>query len=260
MTMPKKIQSILVVYYVGYKKTMEHVRDVLDVFGAQYKTLNRRRLSHNHFSGKDFIIVVGGDGTFLRTSHYIKDVPVLGVCYNTNVNEGFYARSWQEDFRDKFALVAAGKFKIINLLRLQGYVNGKSLFPALNEYYIGSEKPYYTARYMIRIGNKKEFQKSSGVVVATPSGSYGWMKSAGGKLLPLGSRNYQYLVREPYKGRLSNTQLSHGILSEKQKLVIESNIDRGIVAVDSYKKDYMFETGSVFTVGVYKHPLRLVYF
>ncbi|MFH1181632.1 MAG: hypothetical protein V1702_01615, partial [Candidatus Woesearchaeota archaeon] len=154
-----------------------------------------------------------------------------------------------------------GKHKITELARLEGtFKSCNDRLLAVNEIFVGSSQPHHTSRYILQVGSKKEFQKSSGVIVATPAGSHAWAKSAGAKPLPLNSKKFIYIVREPYVGRLSKPKLTFGILGAKQKIKVVSQIHNGIAVADSSNKAHKFRDGDVIEIRKSNQPLRMVDF
>ena len=116
---------------------------------------------------------------------------------------------------------------------------------------------------MLVIGGKKEEQKSSGILIATPAGSYAWAKSAGGKTLPLTAKKIEYVVREPYIGRLTKPKMTNGILGSSQSITLISNIwekHNGVVVIDSYKKEFEFKNGDKLVARAAKQPLNFICF
>ncbi len=256
-----KIKNVLVVYYVHNYKTLEKVEHCLNENNIKYAATNRAQLTKRMGVGKDLIITVGGDGTFMRTAHHVIDTPILNVSSDVRYNEAFYAQAVPEDFEKKFKLLLAGKAKIASLPRLQAKINGKVLPRlALNEVFAGNQHPYHTSRYWISINGKKEYQKSSGVLITTPMGSFGWANSAAKKPLKIPKDGFGYVVREPYRGRLSKSTMTQGVLKKGQKVKIISDTHRGIVVLDSSQKPHSFIDGDILEVSLSKKPLRYVTF
>ena len=218
-----KTSNILVVYTIPrtkeQKSTLDLVKNTLESHKLNYKLANRDNLSKNQFKNINLAIAVGGDGTFLRAAQFIGNQLLFGVNSDAANKEGFFMRSYKRDFERKLKKIMKGGFKIKKLPRLEAYINNKRIETlALNEFFIGARKSYHAAKYFIQIGSKKERQKSSGILATTPAGSNAWAKSCCKKTLPLSSKNYQFVVREPYKGRVfKNYKLSYGILKKSQK-------------------------------------------
>ncbi len=263
----KKIRKVLVVYYTRNYGTLNAVKKALrkNKVAANYvKRENDTTIKRRVKEGVDAVIVVGGDGTLLKASHFIEDTPAILISSSANVNEAFFSRATNKDAGEKIRRLAEGKYRTTPLMRLEAEINGKRLpFKALNEVYAGSEEPYHTARYELRIGRRCEEQKSSGIIIATPAGSHAWSRSAGGKVLPLTVGKIQYVVREPYVGRLAKPKMVQGVVGHGQKVTVTSNIwkrHRGIVVIDSYKNEFRFNNGDRLVVRAAKQPLNLIYF
>ncbi len=259
------IKEVLIVYMNGpsreHKLTLKTVEQVLTKNKVSYTKHLRTKLSKDIFKNKDLILVVGGDGTFLRTSHYVKDeTPIMGINSDPKKKEGFFGRAKRKDFDRKFSLLKKGKFNTCKLTRLHTRINNKTLpEPALNEVFIGDKKPYNISNYTIHFEKRQEKQRSSGLIIGTAAGSHAWVRSAGGRLLPLGSKQYQLIVREPYAGRLAK----HSVRSKTMKgdccISVTSEMKNGIVVIDSLSKEYPFKKGSKLVVSTGK-PLTFICF
>jgi|TARA_B100001964_G_scaffold236955_1_gene299563 NAD+ kinase len=261
------INNVLVVYANPKnnveKSTLELVKRILKKYKINYKTEHRSKLSKKLFRNKDLVIAVGGDGTFLRASHFIFDkTPVLGVNSDPVYKEGFFMAAVKKDFEIKFKKILSGNYTIKKLQRLEAYINNRKVPElALNEFYIASEKPYHTAVYFLSVIGKRERQKSSGVLVSTAAGSNAWIKSAGGKILPLYSNKFEYLIREPYYGRTcAKCDLFKGVLNKDKKIEIVFEVGNGILIADSMSKEHKFKTKKKVMVKMSKKPLYCISF
>ena len=249
--------NILVVYTKN-DKAVNLIKSSLSKKDINFKCIERSRLKKTIFKNKNLIIAVGGDGTFLRTSHFIKDEFLFGVNSNPDRKEGFFMSSCKNDFDKKLELFLNNKFYVEKLTRLKSKINKKEVCLALNEVFIGNKIPYKTSHYKIFFNNKTEEQKSSGVLVGTSSGSNAWLKSAGVKPFS-SSKNFYFIVREPYTGKLTKPLLIKGFISYNKVLKIKFGRDNGIAAVDSNKK-YKFKKGSVIEITISKNPLNVIRF
>ena len=262
----KEIRKALVVYYTRNYGTLAKVKKALqkNQIAASYVKRENESTIKRLVRNSDAVIVVGGDGTLLRASHFVEETPVLHISSSSKMNEAFFSRATDKDAERKIRLLVRGRYKITPLMRLEASINGKRLpYKALNEVYAGSKEPYHVARYTLAIGNRREEQKSSGVLIATPAGSYAWARSAGGQKLPLTAKKIEYVVREPYAGRLTKSKLTKGVIGGNQGITAVSKIwekHRGIVVIDSYKKNFEFNNGDRLLVKAAKQPLNLISF
>lgn len=254
------MKKVLVIYMGSAKNdVVVHVKNILKKYNIKFIAKERNKRKRTNFK-KDLIIVIGGDGTFLRTAHFVKDkTPLFGVNSDPKKKEGFFMCCNKNTFEKKFKNFLAGKLKIDYLTRLETRINGKKLVPCLNEVYIGPKKPYNVGFYNLKIGKKSELQKSSGILVGTPCGSNAWLKSAGANRLPKGSKKFQYIVREPYSGKLHKEKMVKGILNNNQTVEVTSQMNDGIIVVDSLSGEYSFKKGKKVKIKISNKLLRVVF-
>lgn len=207
-------------------------------------------------------IVVGGDGTFLRAARHIhKNTPLFGINPQPTTTEGFFTHATPQDAMQKLGQVFEGKYVLMELNRLRAELMVKGVrhmlpLSALNEICFTNKSSYEMSRYKL-FG---EFQKSSGVLVSTAAGSNAWIKSAGGKGQPLQSGNIQFLVREPYHGKLSHASKLHGIIPGSRKIHLVSEMKNGILVFDSLKPALPISHGTQVTITSSKEKLLVVAF
>ena len=251
-------KEVLLVHSLKGCKTTAIVGSILDKHDIDHMVIHRDHLQKRLFKGKDLVIVVGGDGTFLRATHLIKDnTPILGVNCDVTKNEGFFTRANRDNFEKKLKLIIAGKHKITLLQRLSTKLNSKQMaILALNDIFLGERKAYRVSRYWLN----SEFHKSSGVIVSAPAGTHAWYRSAGGRPRPINSHEFAFLVREPYTGRLVKPIKTHGILSQKDILTIRSDCSDGIIVFDSISKEFSFRRDDVVKIAISDKPIHFVEF
>ena len=256
-----KIDKVLVVYIQPVKEeekgTFDLVISTLKDNDIKFKLVKRDGIKEEVIKNYKFIIVIGGDGTLLRTAQYIKDQLVLGVNCHCGIREGFFLKTDLRNFKERFELFLKNKYKILTLNRIKAVIDKIETAPSLNEIYVGERRAYRTSKYYIKIGNKEEFQKSSGILIATAAGSHAWLKSAGGNILDVESNEVQYFVRESYKGKLTKPILIAGKVPKDFE--ITSLMEDGIVVVDSTSEEYGFKKGKELKI-IKSEPLRLVDF
>lgn len=256
-----RLNNVLIVYMKENHGVLNKVKSALKKYDIQYKAVVREKIKSNDYNNRDLVIVVGGDGTFLKAALFIKDkTPILGVNSNVRKKEGFFMKSNKNNFDTNLKKILNNKHKTVKLTRLQAKINNKAINDlALNEFYIGCRRPYNVFRYWIDIDNKKELQKSSGVLVSTAVGSSAWSRSAGGKKIALGSRNFQYIVREPYHGTiLNNYKLLKGVLKQDQKIKIIPEIEKCILVADSTSREYNLKKYDKVEISVSNKPLSFI--
>ncbi len=259
-----EIKNVLVVHKMGYspneKRTVEHVVQVLRKKKILYRIISRLEANHQIVKGRDLIIIIGGDGTFLKTAQFItENIHFLCVNGDPQNTEGFFSKTDKKSFERKLELILK-KTVIVpqkKIWRLIAAINGKKIEPCINEYYVGQEKPYDVARYILVYDGKREEQKSSGILICTAAGSCAWCMGAGGKCLQMEQKKFQYVVREPYVGTLIKTTLNNAVFTEKQKITIIAKTEGMIVVPDAVGREYSLPKESYVEITMYKHPIRL---
>lgn len=243
------------------KRTIETVR----------KTLTKHRITFTEFSARDFsaiekrkinaanlVITIGGDGTALGTSHYITKGAMLGVNSAPGDSVGHFCHTNRRNFEVGFAKILSAKWKPTRLSRLAVILDDK-LLPelALNDVLIAHNCPASTTRYIIERGELSEEQRSSGIWISTAAGSTAGIHSAGGKVMPLGSKRIQYLVRELYREPKRNYVLVHGFLGSKDEILIASKMQKGQLYIDGARTAYSLPFGSRVKIKQSMNNLRL---
>ena len=258
-------RSILVVYTTPRTReqsiSLNTVRRVLKKYKANFELANRNSLKKSQFKGRGMVIAVGGDGTFLRAAQFVDKQMIFGVNSDVKGKEGFFMKSDKNNFEKKLKKIISNKFKIKKLPRLEAFINGRKIYPlALNEFFIGPSKSYHAVKYTIKVGSKSERQKSSGILITTATGSYAWAKSYHGKTLPLNSKNFQFVVREPYQGKVfKNYRLKHGILGKNKKIIIKSEMLDGILVADSVSREHKLKNGSRAAIKISNKHLNAIW-
>lgn len=214
----------------------------------------------------DLVITVGGDGTFLETSHFIEKSVLIGVNSAPSASVGFYCAATRRNFRRKIRSLLTGTARIRKLARLELILGveppqgEKRLFPlVLNDILFTSRNPAGTTRYLLKIGNRREEQKSSGIWISPAAGSTAAIRSAGGRILQLDSNRFQYVVREPYQPRGRKYRLHKGVLSKRETVRILSMMDGGAAYLDGPHHLIPIKRGSLLTVRRSRCPVSVVW-
>ena len=135
----------------------------------------------------DIVIVLGGDGTILRTCRKLgsNQRPILGVNLGTL---GFLADLSPDEFQDKFPQILAREYQVINHLMFEcSLQHADGTF----EKYLGLNEVSVLAGSALRIlhinlaieGEPVTTYRCDGLIVSTPVGSTAHSLAAGGPLL-----------------------------------------------------------------------------
>lgn len=216
----------------------------------------KNTLTKSELDDIEIIIAIGGDGTVLSASHFVKDKPLLAVNSSPGKSVGALTTISLNELPKKLEQLKE-KIETENLERMEIVINDKSLEPlALNDIFIGNERPYHPSKYEISFNNKKEKQLSSGLIFSTGTGSSAWFKSAGGKPFSPQSRFIKMIVREPYRSKLSNPSMLNCEIKEGEEIEI-SPIVSSILVVDSIR-EFKLKAGDRVKIRISKHPLKRI--
>ncbi len=135
-------------------------------------------------SKSDFMISIGGDGTFLATAKLVgsRNIPIIGV----NLGKlGFLAETSTREVLGFVKKVVSGKFKIDERTVLQASAkgNGKIIY-GVNEVVINQNEIVKTIEISVYFNNQPvNSYHADGLIISTPTGSTGYSLSAGGPIV-----------------------------------------------------------------------------
>lgn len=239
-----------------YKKKLKSLKSSLREFGISFKTVVVKSASEEDYEGKDLIISFGGDGTVLRNSQYLTETPILPLRANKESHCSLCSLRIRR-INEVIKKLLEADFRIQKLTRAVAVHNGRQL--ALNEVFIGRKYGLRAANYEIILGNKKEEQMSSGVVVTTGTGSTGWYSNIPGNEGPFSrkSKQLRFIVREPIKA--DELEILKGRIKEGEELKIRSimNMD-GMIGYDGDKSRIEdFPREDIVKIRVSNTPLKI---
>ncbi len=183
----------------------------------------------------DLLVCIGGDGTILRTLHYLKrPIPVLGV--NTGMI-GFLARIQPDKAVPTLKKLILDGFDVERRERLSVRVMDEEMPYAMNEAVVITAKPGKMLHFAIFVdGEELERLRADGVVFATPTGSTAYAMSAGGPIVDPKVNATIIVPIAPFKLSARptivdiNSEISLELLGTKDaELVIDGQFYRGIV-------------------------------
>ena len=206
----------------------------------------------------DALVVLGGDGTFLRAAMAVAevDVPLLGI----NLGKvGFLSKAEADGLEPVLEQLAAGTWDVQERMALTGAIlpagrPAEARFTALNDIVVarGSLARVVHLDVSIDESHLASFI-CDGLVVSSPTGSTGYSFSAGGPILDPHSRN---LVVTPIAGYLS--AIRSVVVSPSQVVrcrVVDAH--EALVSIDG-REDRRIEVGDVVEVRALDRPIRFV--
>lgn len=241
--------------HAEHQRTLEAVMSELSSAGAQTLLLRRAHAAFDT-SDAELVIAVGGDGTLLAASHNVDDVPILGVNSAPKHSVGFFCAATRKDFRRHLLPALAGKLGKISLSRMSVALNGRLRSKrVLNEALYCHNSPAGTSRYILHIGQVTETQRSSGIWIGPPAGSTAAQRSAGGRILPLASRQLQLVVREPYTPRGKKHALARAVIKPDQRVRVTSKMDDSTLFLDGPQRTISVKLGDEIEFSLSDAPL-----
>jgi hypothetical protein len=219
----------------------------------------RHDLDRFLFGPEDVVVVVGQDGLVANVAKYLDDQPVIGVDTDPARNPGVLVRYPAEAVGD--LLRSANRHDLLTMVEAASD-DGQRL-RALNEVFVGPAS-HQTARYVLAAGGRHEVQASSGLVVATGTGSTGWCRSLWlehhSHLALPGPTDpgLAWFVREAWPSPATGTSYTEGLL-EGSALTLRVESERMVVFGDGIETDRLDLTwGQSLTVARSEHRLHLV--
>jgi NAD+ kinase len=227
--------------------TMDRVESILKAYGVKYtKCFRGKKINYAPY---DLVITVGGDGTFLEACRNIKGQIILGVNSAPSFSVGKLCTANIRNFEAIIRHIVGGKYAVSVWprlrLNLQGHVRP---LDCVNDVLICHLNPAAMSRYYLKIGRMKEEQRSSGVWIATPAGSTGAIRSAGGKVMKVSAHQMQYAPRELYYGFSKMYRHKGGLLSRGESITVTSLMRSGMIFVDGTHFEMKFPFNSTLKV------------
>jgi NAD+ kinase len=213
-------------------------------------------------SDSEALIVLGGDGTFLRATRALAkvDVPVLGV---NSGRIGFLSKIEPEGLEATLQHLVDENFEIEPRMMLEAVVTrgahedsaaAGGRFAALNDAAIVRGAEARVLHLAVDVdGSHLATYVADGVIVATPTGSTAYSFSAGGPILDPTARN---LIVTPVAAYLSSIR---SVVVGSAHAVRIRMVDGppGIVSIDG-RDDYPIEVGDSVEVRAMDRPMRFI--
>ena len=217
----------------------------------------------------DALIVLGGDGTFLRAARAVAetDVPILGINSGTI---GFLSKAEPEHLDQVLAQVRDGDYELEPRMALEAtvYAAGGPAVDAASgrggeagECHIGMNEAAVVRGSQARVvrldvsidDTHLATYLADGLIIATPTGSTGYSFSAGGPILDPTSRN---LVVTPVAAYLAG--IRSVVVSPRHTVLVrvESAYDV-LVSIDG-REDVPLAVGDAVRVSARERPVHFI--
>jgi NAD kinase len=257
----------------SYDYAYRAVREGIDV-GLPISVVPREYLPNFDFSMAKAVVVLGQDGLVANTAKYVRGLPIIGVNPDPSRYDGVLLPFQVNEARRCVQRVLKDAAAVRTVTMGQADLNDGQRLLAFNDFFIGCQS-HGSARYRIEQGPRSEQHSSSGVIVSTGAGSTGWLSSvynmvkgfssSSNETQDLSSMGWEdralaWVVREPFKSKVSSANMVVGKIEEGVSLGIESLMsERGVIFSDGIEADALeFNTGSIVSIRVADQVARLV--
>ena len=247
-----------------FKETHETHYRTLDTIGRELKdrglkfTKTERGMIAD-YDPYDFVITVGGDGTFLEAARYVNQHRILGVNSDPRWSVGRLCSATAENFVDMIDRILLDTLQphAINRLKIATGRDEQEIH-CVNDVLICHANPASLSRYILKVGPVCEEQRGSGLWVATAAGSTGAVRSAGGVVQDVDGQKMQYRPRELYQGwHGASYQLRGGLLEPDVEIQVTSLMAEGMIFVDGSHQRIPFRVEDQVRIIESKRPLYM---
>lgn len=258
----------------AYHRSLDDLRRALDL-GLTCMHLDRELVAQFLARETDLVVTLGRDGLVANTAKYVAGRPIVAVNPDPARIDGVLLPFLPTKVRHAVEAVVAGKATLREVTMAEARLADGQRLLAFNDLFLGANT-HASARYTLQLGDRREPQSSSGVLVSTGAGSTGWLSSvfqmargvAGltggapgeGFTLEWDDPRLVFVTREPYVSKHSSAEIVAGHVEAGQALLLESAMpEGGVIFSDGVQQDFLsFCSGAVATVRAAEERARLV--
>ena len=226
--------------------------------------------SNEKISEMDFMLVLGGDGTFLSCARAVEhhDTPILGIHLG---DLGFLAKVTLDDIFQRLDQVAKGDYLIEKRSMVKAVLKktgSEKVLYGLNDFVVTSGESHRLLVSEVFVNGRRVSEyRSDGLIVATPTGSTAYSLSSGG---PIIAPDVDSFVITPISAHSLNSRPL--VVSNKSSIEIKfSNYNQDIIFITDGQlheilrpSDVALISNSNFQIGLidfddtdYFHTLRI---
>ncbi|TES90192.1 MAG: NAD(+)/NADH kinase [Candidatus Cloacimonadota bacterium] len=175
----------------------------------------------------DFVIAMGGDGTLLRASRYIKEsgIPLIGVNLGSL---GFLTEIVVDELYPSLQRIIDGDYRIEKRIVLKATLTDSNSFFALNDIvlHMGHSGRIIEIEIVVDGCPLADFS-ADGLIISTPTGSTAYSLAAGGPILQPGVKAQILTPICPHR-----LGLRPMVFSSEEVISVKLKRGRGIFVVD----------------------------
>ena len=158
------------------------------LYGEAAEVLHEKAVPpENWLSEVDTALVIGGDGTFLKAAHLVRNtaISLFGVCFG---HLGFLANGDPEHVKEETLQIERGDFKSSRRYFLDASLvtaKGTRHISALNDFVLSKGIQARLVSIDVQVNGKPMCEyRADGLIISTPTGSTAYALSAGGPIVP----------------------------------------------------------------------------
>jgi NAD kinase len=238
-----------------YESSVAATVEQLGRHGRPY-VLERAFLPNFLFGPDDIVFAIGQDGMVANTLKYLAGQPLVGINPSPRRWDGVLLPFQVPELAAVLPEIVHGgrRHKEVTMASAR-LSDGQSLL-AVNDLFVG-QRSHVSARYQLCLGEQREAQSSSGVIVSTGLGSTGWLKSvlagAAGVVRAQAEADVAmpgpfawdagyltFSVREPFPSKVTGASLVFGQVTPDCPLRITSQMaENGVIFSDGIESDFL---------------------
>jgi NAD kinase len=222
--------------------------------------IDREIVAQFLFEPHDLVVAVGQDGLVANVGKYLDGQPLAGVNPDPENIDGALLPFRVETFAQILPMAIADRQPLREATLAEATTSDGQVLRGLNEIFVGVPT-HQSARYRIRHARIDELQSSSGLIVATGTGSTGWLRSLQGDnaVFDPAADELRFVVREAWPGKGFAAKLVEGQATRQTPLMIESRMDAGVIFADGIEADPIrFDAGMTVTIAPSARRVRLL--
>jgi NAD kinase len=144
---------------------------------GRVQIVDRQHVPDFIFGDNDIVVVVGQDGLVANTLKYLTTQLLIGVNPDPARWDGVLLPFEVSDLKLVVQDVFKMKRQVKEVSMAKATLNDGQVMYAVNDLFIG-QRTHVSSRYHIQLGDRHEYQSSSGIIISTGLGSTGWLTVA----------------------------------------------------------------------------------
>ena len=200
----------------------------------------------------DYVIAVGGDGTFLRAAKEIANlnIPIIGI---NKGRLGFLANSNIENIDQIIKKLVDKEYKISERTMIEVEIDGSKKY-ALNEIAVSRKNTTSLISIKTMIDNQYlNTYWADGLIISTPTGSTGYSLSCGGPIILPNAKSLVFTPIAPH-----NLNARPLVVPDNQKIDLEISSREKECLLSADSEIFSIAVRTKLSINKSKHKLKLI--